>query len=375
MKWKNGCQLIRYIKQYPDNSCVKAYQLKPMNRVLLFASVFCIVIFSGSVKGQTGGMSTYSFLKLVSSARPASMGGNAIATRADDVSLAVMNPSLMQKDMSNQLSLSYTGYVADIKFGDIAYAYHIPKFGMTFANLQFISYGSFDRTDENSVKDGTFSAGEYALTLGWSKILNSDSSLTLGAAVKGILSDLGDYKSSGVAADVALTWYNADKAWCATAVVKNIGTQITTYEDGDREPLPFEVQMGLSKKLENAPFRFSLIGQQLQKSNLTFKDPEKNTIDPLTGEVKEEKISSLARITQHLIVNAEILFSKSFHVRIGYNVLRRYELGLPEKKGLAGLTAGFGVNINKFRLAYARGSYSPGTGSNHFTVSTTFGKS
>jgi hypothetical protein len=69
----------------------------------------------------------------------------------------------------------------------------------------------------------------------------------------------------------------------------------------------------------------------------------------------------------------EVLFTKNFNVRLGYNFLRRKELALSEKKGLAGVTAGVGFKISKFQFSYAKSVYVPFDGSNHFTISTNFG--
>ena len=267
-----------------------------------------------------------------------------------------------------QFALSYVGYLADIKFGDLAYAHNLGKLGMYAATFHFVNYGSFDRTDESSVVIGTYKAGEYALALSWSKAL--DSNLFIGASIKGILSDLGDYRSNGIAADLGLTWNNPDKLLCATIVAKNFGKQIKKYEDGDSEPLPFELQAGISKQLLNAPFRFSLVAQQLQKFDLTYEDPLKTGVDPLTGEDKSEKIGFGKKVARHLIINLEILFAKSFNVRLGYNFMRRNELGFPEKKGLSGITGGFGFKVNKFNLSYARTVFNTAGGSNHFTITT-----
>jgi hypothetical protein len=334
----------------------------------LFFLAFMLLLWSEITFAQSGGKSTFQFLNLTGSARPAALGGNAIATRTDDVTLVYQNPSQLQASMNQQMAFSYVGHPAGIKFGDIAYAQKIGKYGIYAATFHFVNYGSFDRTDESSAVLGTFNAGEYALAISWSKAL--DSSLFIGASLKGILSDLGDFKSNGIAADVGLTWYDHEKLWCATILAKNIGTQLKTYEDGNREPLPFEIQAGVSKQLVNAPFRFSFIAQQLQKFDLTYTDPLTNTVDPLTGEKKEEKISFANKATRHLIVNVEVLLSKNFNIRFGYNFLRRKELGFPEKKGMAGISAGFGFKVNKFNLSYARSVYNNVAGSNHFTITT-----
>lgn len=319
---------------------------------------------------QSGGNNTFEFLNLVGPARTASLGGNSIATYGDDVTLAIQNPSVLNPTMSKQFSLSYVGYVADIKFGDVMYAHDIAKIGTFSANLHFINYGDFDLTNENSEVLGTFKASEYALGLSWSKSL--DSNLRIGTTLKGILSDLGENSSNGIAADVALNYYKPEKFFTATILIKNIGRQLKKYDGAEQEDLPFEIQAGLSKKLAKAPFRFSIIGQHLQKWDITYKDPNNTGIDPLTGESKEDKITFADKAIRHVILNLEVLFSQNFNLRFGYNFLRRSELKLAEKKGLSGLTAGLGFKINKFHFSYARSMFVPFAGSNHFTITTSF---
>jgi hypothetical protein len=157
---------------------------------------------------------------------------------------------------------------------------------------------------------------------------------------------------------------------CATLVIRNAGTQLKHYDNEEKEKIPFEVQAGISKQLAKAPFRFSLIGQQLQTFDLSYKDPNLNGIDPLTGEVKTQKISFANKVMRHAIVNAEILFTKNFNVRIGYNYLRRKELALTDKKGLSGMSFGFGFKVNRFQFAYAYSVYLPSQPGNNFTIST-----
>jgi hypothetical protein len=337
-----------------------------------YFAILLFVFSSAVVYGQSGGNNTFEFLNLVSPARSAGLGGNAIATHADDVSLALQNPSQLQPYMHRQLSISYVGHEAGIKFGDVIYAHNLNKFGTIAGFLHFVNYGTFKETDETSMEIGSFKASENAVGVTWSKAL--DSNLYIGTTLKGIFSNMGQGNTSnGVAADVALTYYNPDKLFCATLVAKNFGTQLKKYDGAEKEDLPFEIQAGISKKLLNAPFRFSLIGQQLQKFDITYKDPNQNGIDPLTGENKVENITLGDKLIRHAILNVEVLFTKNFNVRLGYNFLRRKELALSEKKGLAGVTAGVGFKISKFQFSYAKSVYVPFDGSNHFTISTNFG--
>jgi len=340
-----------------------------MKKLLCFLSLISIVQLSSA---QSGGSSVFNFLNLVAPARAAALGGNAISTPADDITLITQNPALLNPEMDQQISTSYVGHLAGIKYGNILFAKDFSKVGTFGFNMQYISYGEFDETNVSAEKIGVFKAGEYAFNVAYSKAL--DSSLFIGANVKYILSSFGDNTSNGVAADLGLHWMNDDKFWSAAFVIKNIGTQLKTFDGGEREKLPFEIQAGITRQLPKAPFRFSLILQQLQKWDLSYTDPTLSGIDPLTGESKTEKTSGFNKFSRHIILNLEILLSKNFNIRAGYNFLRRKELGFPEKKGMSGMSLGFGFKINRFQISYANTIFNPAGGSNHFTVSTNLRK-
>lgn len=321
------------------------------------------------VKAQSGGGYVFSFLNLVAPARPAALGGSAIATRADDITLSAMNPALLSEAMDAQVSFSYVGYVAGIRYGNLMAARHLKKWGTLGFNLHYVSYGQFNATDVDGSQTGTFSAGEYAFQLGWSKLL--DSTFSIGANMKYILSDLGpENRSIGIAVDAGANWFSRDKLWSASMLIRNAGRQLTTYQSGEREKLPFEIQAGISRQLPKAPFRFSLILQQMQRWDLTYSDPSLSGVDPLTGEDRAEKITFADKALRHVIINTEVLLSKNFNLRFGYNFLRRNELGFTEKKGMSGMSFGLGFRINRFQLSYARTVYNVAGGSNHLTITT-----
>lgn len=131
-----------------------------------------------------------------------------------------------------------------------------------------------------------------------------------------------------MAVDIGANYYFDEALVNLSLVAKNAGRQLTYYRDGNNEPLPFEIELGASKKLAKAPLRLSLVLQNLEKFDLTYKDPAKeNETDPITGEVTEEKITFGDKALRHVVLGAEILLSKNFHIRAGYNFRRRNELG------------------------------------------------
>jgi hypothetical protein len=328
--------------------------------------LFCLTFIYTSAYAQIGGDNTFEFLNLVPSAHAAALGGNAIATRTDDLSLIYQNPALLDASMNNEMQLSFSDYFEKINFGQIGYAHNFDKPGMLAATFHYINYGSFKSTDEAANDLGTFSAGEYSLGLSWSKPL--DSLFYIGASIKGIYSKLESYSSTGVASDIAGIYISKNKSFCAALVAKNIGRQLSQYESNGTEPLPFETQIGISKKLLKAPFRFGVTWQHLEIFDITYNDPSVGKTDALTGEKKDNSISFFNKCVRHVVLNTELVFSKNFNIRIGYNFQRRSELSNENHRGLVGLSGGFGIKISKFMLDYAHAVFHLKEATNQFTI-------
>src|SRR5262249_2442067 len=159
-------------------------------------------------------------------------------------------------------------------------------------------------------------------------------------------SKLETYSSYGIAADVALNYLSKDHFFSASLLAKNYGRQLKSYDETGKEPLPFEMQIGITKQLPKAPFRFGIAWQHLEQFDITFADPTIPDVDPLTGEANDKKISFLKKSVRHLVLNTELLFSKSFNVRVGYNFQRRAELANENKRQLVGFSGGFGIKIS-----------------------------
>ena len=335
--------------------------------------IFFSLLLSSSllVTAQIGGSATYKFLNLTSSARIAALGGQFISVYDNDLNLAFQNPALLNKQMHTQLALSGVSYFSDIKFGYAAYAHHVPRAGTFSAAMNFISYGEFQETDMTGQITGVFKASEYSFNLAYSKPL--DSAFSIGATLKTIYSQFYDYSSFGLATDIGGVYHNPDINFTASLVLKNIGYQLKPYREGNREDLPFEIAAGVSKKLARAPFRFSLNLTNLQKWDLTYKDPALiGQVDPITQEPIEETFTFSDKLLRHMVFGLEFIPSQNLHLDIGYNYQRRQELKEETKLGLSGFSWGFGFRISKFHLSYGRAMYHLAGASNHISVTTSF---
>ncbi|NVO02472.1 MAG: type IX secretion system protein PorQ [Bacteroidetes bacterium] len=345
------------------------------NKTKLILLVFLLSFFVSNFQSfaQIGGSTTYQFLNLPNSARISALGGNALAIKDGDLSLALYNPSLLSKSMNNHLALSFVDYYSDINYGFASYSRTFKKLGVFDAGIQFASYGKFTEASETGDVLGTFKSSDYCLSFGWAKPL--DSMFSIGANLKTIYSNYyQQYNSFGIAVDVAATYFNSKKNLSVSLIAKNIGRELHSYVHNNPEPLPFEVQLGVSKKLEHVPFRISVVVQHLEKWDLTYEDPNNPTltVDPLTNEpIPEKKFSKFAdKLGRHFVFGGEFAIMKSLFVRVGYNYQRRKELLVDSRKSTVGFSWGLGIKISKFQISYARAKYHLVGSPNTITVCT-----
>lgn len=339
--------------------------MKKLNGLILLFSLITFQVFA-----QIGGSSTYNFLNLAPSARVGALGGNALGTFDKDVNLVFHNPALLDSNMNHNLALNFTPFVADIKFGSAIYAFRLKNIGMFSAALQFINYGQFQQTDPSGNLLGQFSAGEYNFQLGYSKRIKPK--IKIGGNLKTIGSFLESYTSYGLALDVSGMYIDTAKNWAVTALIKNLGTQIKAYRAGNLEPLPFDIQLAVSKRLKHLPLRWGVVLHNLHRFDIRYNDPNdafSNQQQFLVedDEVKEKKFIA-DKIFRHVILNTELYLGKSLTVRVGYNHLRRQELAIPFRGGRNGFTWGFGIKIKRFEFSYGNAAYSLAGASNHFSL-------
>lgn len=339
-----------------------------------FLGLLLVFLLNFSSFAQIGGRSTYQFLNIISSAKVAALGGYAFANPDADLEMAYFNPALIDSTMHKRVDLNYVNYFADINFGFAGYAHTFQKLGTFAASVKYIHYGEFLLADETSAINGTFSAGETAINIGWANAY--DYGLKYGVNLKVVMSNFYDYNSTGILADFGGTWHKPDLGFMAGVVVKNLGSQLTTYTPGNFEPMPFEIQIGASQRLKHAPFRFSAYFHNLQVLDFYYESPNDLETTSLFGtDPIEDESSNLAEsIFRHFTTSAEILLTQNFNLRIGYNHQRRAEMALREgsKTGAVGFNFGVGVKIKKFQIDYGRSIYSLAGSTNHLSISTNF---
>ncbi len=334
---------------------------------------FCFTIgfafsFVSFVFSQVGGTHAYQFLNLTNSARVAALGGKNVSLNNNDLNMTFYNPALLTSGMDNSAILSYVNYFIDINYGYAAYAREIEGLGNFSAGLHYMNYGEFIYADETGKKlGGTFTSSDYALNLLYSKKI--DSFFQIGINLKPIYSKYERYTSFGLALDIGATYTNRQKLFSAGFVCKNIGYMLKSYTSGNHEPLPFEIQAGVSQKLQHAPFRISVTAHQLQKPVLTYDEPSGQNSGFQLEQNNESQLELIGdNVLRHLIVGVDFIPIDNFYLSAGYNFQRRKELQVPEKVGYIGFSWGFGLKFNRFNLNYGRATYHAAGASNHFSL-------
>lgn len=327
--------------------------------------------FCGMLQAQSGGKEVFSVLNIPSSARIAALGGSPVAVLDNDLNLGLFNPALLNREMGRQVALSYLPYMADIGIGYGSYGHHFDSLGLTAsASVQYVDYGTFTRTDETGQEQGTFRAGEYVMQVGGG--IATDSVFRIGVNLKYITSNLEDYRASAVAADIGGAFCKPSIGLHIAAMVRNIGVMTRTYA-GTKEDLPTQVQLSATYKFKHAPFRLGLSLDNLQQWDLTYEDPTAQAqIDPTTGEVIVDKVTNVEKALWHVVPNVEVLVSRNFMVRFGYNYKRRQELKFDEKPGLTGASLGIGLRVSKLHLSYGFAQFFPGSASNTLSLAVRF---
>lgn len=346
------------------------------NSIIIILFLICSRL---TLNAQTGGDNTYEFLNLPNAAHIAALGGNNVSLYANDLNMAFHNPALLRPSMDNHMGLNYVNYISDINFGYASYAKHFEGIGTFGAGIHYLNYGDFIHADETGTILGDFKASEYSINMYYSRQIIDK--LYAGGTFKVIYSALSTYYSSGLAVDAGLNWIDTANNFSAGLVLKNFGIQLKPYQPGNREPLPYDLQLGVTKGLKHAPFRVSLTFQDMFNWSLRYNSPlaqqntlieEGQTSDSTFGQKLNTVLNTSGKIgdeiLRHAIVGVELVPSDNFYIALGFNYRRRAELALSTRAAMVGMSFGAGLNLSKFSIHYGLASYHLAGMSHHISM-------
>lgn len=275
------------------------------------------------------GNPVFEFLRIPMNARAAALGGTFLTMR-NDPAVLFYNPGGLSTLERPSASAGFVKHLLDINAGYATYAQHYDGIGFVSAGVVYLNAGSFEKTDRFAQSAGTFGAADLAVTLGYAQAYEH---LHYGAAAKIIYSYIDTYNASGLALDIGAQYYVPAEQLSLGISVLNLGTQLSSF-GAEKERLPLDVKIGVSKKLEHLPLMVMLNFHKLT-------------------EEREDFLSHFSSFS----LGGEFQFSEAFRARIGYNNEMRRELKIGSTAGLAGFAAGFGLSIASYSLDYAFTSF------------------
>lgn len=335
-----------------------------------FSCIF--ILFSFFTSGQTlGGNTVFNFLRLPATPQLTALGGVNVSVISNDVGLAFNNPSLLREEMHTQLNVVFNDFYSGISSSHLSLAYRHQKLKTNFAwGLQYFDYGKITETDASGNIIGSVNPADWVMQISASRSYREK--WNYGAAMKFISSNYGLYRSNGIALDAGLLYRDSANLFSASVLVKNVGTQLKKYTGTLAEELPFDLQAGISKKLKDAPFSFSLTANRLHLFDTRYNDTVFNNENGITGGNKKFTLDKLFR---HFILAAQIHPSSQIEFTIAYNHLRRQELNVANTaNGLNGFSMGVAAVFSKIQIRYARSQYQNNTGYNQIGLNLTLQK-
>lgn len=315
--------------------------------------IVCILCMQSLTAQVLGGKSVFPFLDLPAAPQLTALGGINVSQQTEDLSLATVSPALLRPSMHGHLQANYTSYVADVHYGHVMFGYHAEKLQTTFAgSVQYVNYGSMAQTDAAGNVQGSFTPRDIAWQLTASRRYLER--WYYGISLKFIHSRYQPYSSTGIAADVGIAYQDTARQLQIGLAARNMGAQLRTYVTGNREPLPFDLQLGISKRLQHLPLQLSATLHHLYQFDIRYADPSLEDGNVISdGDTVRTGSKAFDKLFRHFVLAAQWEIGRYIELTLAYNHLRRQELAWSGQAGLSGFSAGVGVITRKLQLRYA----------------------
>lgn len=304
-----------------------------------------LTIWSGAIGAQES-ETAYHFLRLPVSAHAAALGGENITLTDDDATQLFQNPALISGVSDKTLNLNYMTYMEGAKNVSAAFVRLAGERASWGVSAQLMDFGHIKQTSVTHEDLGDFTARDIAI--GGSFAYELSERVSGGITAKFITSTIADYHSLAIGVDLGLNYLDVERGWSLSAVARNLGGQIKAYDD-NFERIPFDLQVGVCKRLLNSPLRF-----HATLSRLTDWD------------------EGLGR---HLAIGTDILLGQNIYLAAGYNFRKANEMKISDSEGSsahgAGITLGAGLSLQRFKLHLGWGKYHVSTSSLLINISYT----
>ncbi len=326
--------------------------------IFLFFFVYQFPCFA-----QFGGWASYSFLKLPSDAYTTSLGGQSVAPIQSDPSLYLNNPALNDSINKHYVKINYAPLWSGTNTSTISYGRHFEKIGNISASLQYLNYGNFQGTDPAGNITNTFTASDFALTLGHMQKVNN---ISIGVNLKFVGSSIDTYNAYALLVDFGGYFKHPKKEIAYGLVIKNMGVRLKNFTPNNNQPLPFDVQMAFCIRPEQMPLRFSINAHHIYQWNILIDKPTETNI--INNQIIKKENTLTNKIASHLIFGVEAFIYKNFQLNFGYNHLLRRELKLESQFTLSGFSFGFLLKSKKINFSAGHQGFTTAGGLNQLSV-------
>lgn len=325
-------------------------------RFLLFSFLFFCFAF-GLKAQQLGGRTLFPFTKVSGSPQLTALGGINVSQFTKDIGLSFQNPALLTRAQEGQAQFVFDSYLGNIRQYQVMTGHYLPKQDiMIGGGLQFFDYGRIQQTDAAGNILGNFRPVDYLVQVMVSRRYMER--WNYGFTLKFMHSAYGAFRASGLALDAGIVYTDTSRGLQVGWTAINMGTALKRFAGTENREMPFDMRLGVSKKLANAPIQFSITAHHLHQFNILYDDSTLPASSSTLGVFGE-------KVFRHFVLGAQFFIGERIELSAGYNYLRRKELNAGSAgNGLNGFSMGVGVLIKKLQLRYAR-TYLQGRQSNN----------
>ena len=289
------------------------------------------ILFTLMMKAQES-QEVFTFLRLPVSAHVAALGGDNVTIDDDDPTLIFHNPALICNTADKSINLNFMTYMEGAKTASASFIKAWGERATWGVSAQYMNYGSMKEMTPDNIELGDFSAKDIAVAGTFAYLLSNRWSG--GVTLRFVSSSIAGYNSIGIASDLGLNYFDEERGWSISAVAKNLGGQVKAYQD-EYEKIPLDLLIGVSKRLNAAPIRFSATFSRLNRWDTSF--------------------------IQHVALGVDVFIGENIYIAGGYNFRRRDEMKVSDGDGSsshgAGLSVGAGFSLKRFKLNVAYAKY------------------
>ncbi len=309
-----------------------------MKRTLIY---LLYIVFGGLYLYSQDASTAFQFLQLPVSSHAAALGGDNVTIVEDDAELSYHNPALLTDVNGRVLALNYMTYLHRSNALGAGYVMPVGERSMLGFKAQYLDFGTMKSADADGNVLGDFSAKDMLLM--GTYCFDFTDRLTGGVNGKFVYSNYEQVYSLALGVDLGLNYYHDDWKLSLSAVARNLGGQVKTFDD-TYEALPFNLLMGVSKEFAHAPVRISL----------TLTDLHRWKAEDFYNS-GDEAWSAL--LLKHFILGADIFPTHNTYLSVGYNFLLHSELKNHARRSAEGLSFGAGLQVRSIKVGVSYGKY------------------